>query len=101
MGLVTAAELEKLKTSGQPLLVDYFATWCGPCKTLVPRLEDLEGDYPNVKFVKVNGDENTDHSIQMGIRSVPTVIFYKNGSEINRSSGANSNGFYKEILNGL
>jgi thioredoxin 1 len=101
MELVTAAELENLKTSGQPLLVDYFANWCGPCKALMPRLEDLESNYPNVKFVKLNVDENAQHSIDTGIRSVPTVIFYKNGTEFHRSSGANSNAFYKEVLNDL
>lgn len=101
MELVTAAELENLKTSGQPLLVDYFANWCGPCKALMPRLEELESAYPNVKFVKLNVDENAQHSIDMGIRSVPTIIFVKDGSEFNRSSGANSTAFYKEILNSL
>ncbi len=101
MELVTATDLEQLKTTGKPILADYFANWCGPCKALMPRLENLEKDYPNVKFVKLNVDENMDHSIQMGIRSVPTVVFFKDGAEYNRSSGANPNGFYKDILNDL
>ena len=101
MELVTAADLEQLKASGQPLLVDYFANWCGPCKALIPRLEKLESEYPNVKFVKLNVDENMDHSVSAGIRSVPTVIFLKDGAEFNRSSGANADAFYKDILNSL
>lgn len=101
MELVTAAQLEELKSSGQPVLVDYFANWCGPCKALIPRLEKLEGEYPNVKFVKVNVDENMDHSVEMGIRSVPTVIILKDGAEFNRSSGANADAFYKDALNSL
>lgn len=101
MELVTAADLEQLKATGKPILADYFANWCGPCKALMPRLENLEKDYPNVKFVKLNVDENMDHSIQMGIRSVPTVVFFKDGAEYSRSSGANPNGFYKDILNDL
>jgi len=101
MELVTAAQLEQLKSSGQPVLVDYFANWCGPCKALIPRLEKLESEYPNVKFVKVNVDENMDHSVEAGIRSVPTVIFLKDGAEYNRSSGANVDSFYKDVLNSL
>jgi thioredoxin 1 len=98
MQLVTSEELEQIKLSGQPVLVDYFATWCGPCKALIPMLERIEPDFPNVKFVKLNVDENRDHSVQMGIRSVPTVIFYNNNDEVSRSSGVNSDSFYKNIL---
>jgi thioredoxin 1 len=98
MQLVTSEELDQIKLSGQPVLVDYFATWCGPCKALIPMLERIEPDFPNVKFVKLNVDENRDHSVQMGIRSVPTVIFYNNNNEISRSSGVNSDSFYKNIL---
>jgi thioredoxin 1 len=101
MELVTSEKLNEIKGTGQPVLVDYFANWCGPCKALIPRLEKLEAEYPNVKFVKVNVDENMDHSVEMGIRSVPTVIFLKDGSEFNRSSGANGDTFYKDILNSL
>jgi thioredoxin 1 len=101
MQLVTSEELEQIKLSGQPVLVDYFATWCGPCKALIPMLERIESDYPNVKFVKLNVDENRDHSMEMGIRGVPTVMFYKNNDEINRSSGVNSESFYKDILKSL
>jgi thioredoxin 1 len=101
MQLVTSEELEQIKLSDQPILVDYFATWCGPCKALVPMLERIEPDYPNVKFVKINVDENRDHSVSMNIRSVPTVVFYKNKTEINRSSGLNSESFYKNILKTL
>jgi thioredoxin 1 len=98
MQLVTSEELDQIKLSGQPVLVDYFATWCGPCKALIPMLERIEPDFPNVKFVKLNVDENRDHSVQMGIRSVPTVIFYNNNDEVSRSSGVNSDSFYKNIL---
>lgn len=101
MQLVTSEELEQIKLSGQPVLVDYFATWCGPCKALIPMLERIESDYPNVKFVKLNVDENRDHSMEMSIRSVPTVMFFKNNNEINRSSGLNSESFYKDILKTL
>jgi thioredoxin 1 len=98
---VSGDVVEQLLTQDKVVLVDYFAKWCGPCKTLMPRLTALESEYPNAKFVSVDVDENTDHSMKMGIRSVPTVIIYKNGELIDRSSGANSDGFYKKILNDL
>ena len=98
---VSGDVVEQLLTQDKVVFVDYFAKWCGPCKTLMPRLTALESEYPNAKFVSVDVDENTDHSMKMGIRSVPTVIIYKNGELIDRSSGANSDGFYKKILNDL
>jgi thioredoxin 1 len=67
----------------------------------MPRLSALESEYPNAKFVSVDVDENTDHSMKVGIRSVPTVMIYKNGELVDRSSGANPDAFYKKILNDL
>lgn len=96
---ITGEQLEILKSSGQTLLVDYWATWCGPCKTLIPRLEDLESEYPNVKFVKIDVDQNTKHAQEVGIRSVPTIIVIKNKEVVHRSSGVNSVAYYKEVLN--
>ena len=98
---VTGEQVEKLLENGETVLVDYFAKWCGPCKMLMPRLSKLQEDYPGVKFVSVDVDENTDHSVNMGIRSVPTVMIYKGSELINRSSGANADSFYKNILDTL
>jgi thioredoxin 1 len=98
---VSGDVVEQLLTQDKVVLVDYFAKWCGPCKTLMPRLTALESEYPNAKFVSVDVDENTDHSMKVGIRSVPTVMIYKNGELIDRSSGANPDVFYKKILNDL
>ncbi len=96
---ITGEQLDSLKSSDQVLLVDYWAKWCGPCKALIPRLESIESQYPNVKFVKIDVDENTAHAQEIGIRSVPTVIIIKNGEVIHRSSGANTDAYYKEVLN--
>ncbi len=98
---VSGDVVEQLLTQDKVVLVDYFAKWCGPCKTLMPRLSALESEYPNAKFVSVDVDENTDHSMKVGIRSVPTVMIYKNGELVDRSSGANPDAFYKKILNDL
>lgn len=98
---ITSAELEKLISKNETLLVDYWAKWCMPCKQLIPRIEKFESEYPNVKFVKIDVDENMDHAIEMEIRSIPTIIIMKGSEVINRSSGANTESFYKDILNSL
>lgn len=98
---ITGEQLEQLLTNGETVLVDFFATWCGPCKQLMPRLESLSNDYKNVKFVSLDVDQNTDEAIKLGIRSVPTVIIFKGNEQVNRSSGAQPDSYYKNILNEL
>ena len=98
---VTGEVVEQLLSGDQVVLVDYFAKWCGPCKMLMPRLASLAAEYPSAKFVSVDVDENMDHAIKMEIRSVPTVMIYKGSELINRSSGANVDSYYKNILNEL
>lgn len=94
-------EVENIITNKSVVLVDYFAPWCMPCKMLIPRLEKIETEYPNVKFISVDVDENMEHALKMEVRSVPTVLIYKNGELVNRSTGANTDNYYKTILNEL
>jgi thioredoxin len=98
---VTSEKVKQLKSEGKKILVDYWAKWCGPCKSLIPRLETIESQYPDVTFVKVDVDENMDSALDLGIRSVPTIIIYNGEKLISRSQGANSESFYKDILNNL
>jgi len=98
---VTSEKVKQLQSEGKKVLVDYWAKWCGPCKALIPRLESIESQYPNVAFVKVDVDENMDSALDLGIRSVPTVIIYDGEKLISRSQGANAESFYKDILNNL
>lgn len=69
------------------VLVDYFATWCGPCKMLMPVLEEISTEKPETPFVKVDIDEYRPLAIETGIRSVPTLVLYKDGKEVARQSG--------------
>ena len=69
------------------VLVDFFATWCGPCKMLSPILEELASDRNNIKFVKMDVDENPNIAKEFGIMSVPTLVFFKDGQEIAKQTG--------------
>ena len=69
------------------VVVDFFATWCGPCKMLSPVLEDLANDRSNVNIVKVDVDECQNLAKNYGIMSVPTLFLFKNGSLISKRNG--------------
>lgn len=98
---VNSVKLKQLQNEGKKLLVDFWAPWCGPCKSLIPRLELLESKYQNVEFVKVNVDENSDLALELNIRTVPTVIIYDGKSLVERTTGANQDIVYTKVLDKL
>ncbi len=69
-------------------LVDFWAEWCGPCKQLEPRLEELSEEYEEIDFYRVNVDENQDLAGQFGIRSIPTLMLFKDGDKVEEIVGA-------------
>ncbi len=75
-----------LKDNGT-VFVDFFAEWCGPCKMLAPVVEALAAENPDVKFIKVDIDENPEIAQQYGIMSIPTLITFKNGDLAAQSVG--------------
>jgi thioredoxin 1 len=80
-------ESEVLKST-TPVLVDFWATWCGPCKALGPKLEELSGSYTGkVKFVKVDVDQNPETASRFGISGIPTLILFKNGQMVDQLVG--------------
>lgn len=80
-------------------LVDFFATWCGPCKMMHPVLEQLKDELgENVRVIKIDVDKNMDLSIQYRIQSVPTLMLFKNGAAVWRQSGVMSLNNLKSII---
>lgn len=87
MKVITKNEFEETVKSGV-VLIDFFATWCGPCKMLGPVLEDLEKGYEGkVTIVKVDVDQDQDLAMKFGVMSVPTIIVFKDGEQVKTLQG--------------
>jgi thioredoxin 1 len=82
-------EFENLKKTNKFVILDAFATWCGPCKMIAPVMEKLSGENTNVKFLKFDVDELEELGADLGIRAMPTFIGFRDGAEVLRISGAN------------
>jgi thioredoxin 1 len=74
--------------SPQPVLVDFWAPWCGPCRIIAPHLEELNNEREDLRVVKLNTDENPQTAAKYGIMSIPTLILFKNGEPAKQIVGA-------------
>lgn len=86
---ITTANFEELKNGSLPLVVDFWATWCGPCRALAPVVEEVASEYEGkAEIVKCNVDDCEEIAAQYSIRSIPTLIFFKDGKAVDRLVGA-------------
>ena len=77
-----------VKQSSKTVLVDFWASWCGPCRMIAPVLEEVAAERPDVKVCKVNVDEEQELAISYGVSSIPTLLVFKNGQVVKQSVGA-------------
>ena len=89
--IVTDANFAETIGGGMPVMVDFWATWCGPCRMIAPLVEELASEYDGkVVIGKCNVDENQEVPMKYGIRNIPTLLFFKNGELVDRMVGAAS-----------
>ncbi len=92
----TSSDFEKeVLQSEKPVLVDFYADWCGPCKMLAPIVDEIAEENQDIKVCRINIDENQDLAVEYGIMSIPTLVVIKNGKEVSRTVGVVGK---KEIL---
>jgi len=89
---------ERAVSSAKKCLVDFYATWCGPCKAMNPVLESVETELGSDLIYKIDVDKNRDLVEKLGIRSVPTFIFFENGLEVERKTGSIAKNYLIESL---
>lgn len=84
---VNSQEFNEIISNNEVVFVDFFATWCGPCKMLAPSIDKLSEEYPNVKVVKVDVDQEPNLAMTYQVQSIPTLFTFKNGQPVARQMG--------------
>ena len=87
----------EVSNSEKKVLLDFWAPWCGPCRMVVPIVEEIAGERPDIKVGKINVDEEAELASQFGIMSIPTLVVIENGKIVNQAMGARS----KEAILGM
>ena len=79
---------QEVLNSDKPVLMDFWAPWCGPCRMVVPLVEDIAEERSDIKVVKINVDEEQELAMQVGVMSIPTLVVMQNGKVVNQATGA-------------
>lgn len=99
---ITNENFEQLKAAGKPLVIDFWATWCGPCRKIGPDVEALAEQYADqVTIGKCDVEEQDELASMFGIRNIPTLVFIKNGEIVDKMVGANPKAAIEEKIKSL
>ena len=102
MTAVTDANYNELADQGKPMVLDFWATWCGPCRKIAPIIEALANDYESQAIIgKVDIEENEELAAQFGVRNIPTILYIKNGEVVDKQVGAAPRPVLEEKLKGI
>ncbi|MGI6590898.1 MAG: thioredoxin [Eggerthellaceae bacterium] len=100
--LTSADFKQEILEGNAPAMIDFYADWCGPCRSMAPTVEQLSADYNGkVKIAKVNVDKNPDIAQQFGVMSIPTFAFFKNGRMVDSTLGAQPRAALEDRLQAL
>ena len=102
MTILTKDNFDKEVLDAEQLtVVDFWASWCGPCMMLKPIFEELSGEMPDVKFCKADVDEERDLAIEYGVESIPTLLFFKNGELVDTLVGYRDKASLREAIEAI
>ncbi|MBE6666505.1 MAG: thioredoxin [Ruminococcaceae bacterium] len=86
--MITKNNFDLIKNSDKPVLLDFYADWCGPCRMVAPILHEIAEERPDVIVAKINVDDEEELAMEFGVYSIPTLVVMKNGEVVKQSSGA-------------
>ena len=98
---VTASRWEELLAGDGLVVVDFWASWCGPCRMMSPILQDFSEEHPEITVAKVNVDSEPELAMKYKIMNIPSILFFRGGDIVKRQIGAVSKGKLEEILRGI